>query len=108
MLFTKIISTYGLIISYRYNDEIDYYLDNVIIDRTVKADLAFFDSSELKDRLNNVVNQINGVTKSIPMCLFSIIQSLTWVVVSLIIVSQISPIFPFVIAVLAIGFGSPR
>ena len=53
VLLEKLLGTVSEFISYKYNDAIQYYLDNLMIDKVAAIDLAFFDSSNLKDKLNN-------------------------------------------------------
>ncbi len=102
MFVEKLLDTIQNIVSYKYNDEIDFYIDNLLIDTTVKADLAFFDSSTLRDKMNHAAGLIGGVTKQIPTFLFETIQMLVWNIVSLVIVSQINVFFPFIIILLEI------
>lgn len=53
ILAEKLLDTISDFVSYKYNDAIQYYMDNLMIDKVVSIDLAFFDSSDLKDKLNN-------------------------------------------------------
>lgn len=78
------------LVSLKYGDEIDYFVEHLLIDATVSADLAFFDSSELRDRLGVVSNNSNYVLRRIPMVLCDLIQSLIWVITSIVIVRKIS------------------
>ena len=102
MFVEKLLGTVQNIVSYKYNDEIDFYIDNLLIDTTTKADLAFFDSSTLRDKMNHVAGSIGGVTKNIPTFLFETIQMLVWNIISLVIVSKINAFFPLVIILLEI------
>lgn len=102
IIIQKLLNSINQIIEYKYNDEIDYYIDNILISATAKVDLAFFDSSTQADRVNHVVGLMNNLTKKIPKILFSTIQMLAWNIVSLIIVSQIHPVYPLFIILLSI------
>ena len=53
MLLEKLIHTLSEFVSFKYDDAIHYYLDNVMIDKVSSIDLAFFDSSDLNDKLNH-------------------------------------------------------
>lgn len=53
MLFEKVMDTASQFIAYKYNDEISYYMDNLMVDKVSSVDLAFFDSSDLQDKMNN-------------------------------------------------------
>lgn len=77
------------LVSLKYGDEIDYFIEHLLIDATVSADLAFFDSSELKDRMGVVSANSNYVLRRIPMVLCDLIQALVWVIASIIIVRKI-------------------
>lgn len=102
VLLEKYMNTYQQIISYKYNDEIDYYVDNLLIDTVVNADLAFFDSSKQQDNLNNILGLIGNVTKNIPQYLFATIEMFMWTIISLIIIWEISPILSVIILLLSI------
>lgn len=102
MLVQKCMNTFQKVVAYKYNDEIDYYIDNILIDTTIQADLAFFDSSKLQDKLNHVAGLMGAVTKNIPRFLFEAIQMVIWIIVSLIVISQISPVFPLIVMALSV------
>ena len=53
MLLQNLIEKISEFISFKYNDAIDHYLDNMMIDKVALIDLAFFDSSDLNDKLKN-------------------------------------------------------
>ena len=72
------------LVSLKYSDKIDYFVEHLLIDATASADLAFFDSSELRDRMGVVSNNSNYVLSRIPMVLCDLIQSLIWVIVSIV------------------------
>lgn len=78
------------LVSLKYGDEIDYFIEHLLIDATVSADLAFFDSSELRNRLNVVSNNSNYVLCRIPMVLCDLIQALVWVIASIVIIKEVS------------------
>ncbi len=65
MLIQKILDTISNFISFKYNDAIDYYLDNVMIDKVSAIDLAFFDSSDLNDKLNNSWSLLRSVKEMV-------------------------------------------
>lgn len=50
--FGNAFSTDSRVVSYKYNDALDYYLDNVLTYKISKVDLVFYDSSKLKDKIN--------------------------------------------------------
>lgn len=101
-IIQKLLDMLNNIISYKYNDEIDYYIDNILISTIAKMDLAFFDSSTQADKLAHVVGLMNNLTKHIPQMLFSTIQMLAWNTVSLAIISNVNSIYPLIVVLLSI------
>ncbi len=77
------------IVSYQYNDRVDYYIDNLLIEKIAWADISFFDSSEMADKLRNTSNYMRGTTKSIVMFIFYIIQSFLRIAVSVVIMIEL-------------------
>lgn len=90
------------LVSLKYGDEIDYFIENLLIDATVDAELAFFDSSELRDKLGVVSNNSNYVLRRIPDVLCDLIQALVWVAISFVVVNKISLWIPLVLLFLTI------
>ncbi len=77
------------IVSYQYNDRVDYYIDNLLIEKIAGADISFFDSSEIADKLRNASNYMRGTTKSIVMFIFYIMQSFLRIAVSVLIMIEL-------------------
>lgn len=73
ILLKKLIDTISDFVSFKYNDAINYYLDNVMIDKVSSIDLAFFDSSNLNDMLNNSWSLIHS-TKNMVGFVFDMLQ----------------------------------
>jgi ABC-type multidrug transport system fused ATPase/permease subunit len=65
---SKVLDSVSQYVTYKYNDEISHYLDNVIVDKISSVDLAFFESSQLRDKLQNSWALVNSV------------QNIVWVV----------------------------
>ena len=53
LLLGKLVDALSQYVQYKYNDAIQYYLDNLMVDKMASVDLAFFDSSKLQDKMNN-------------------------------------------------------
>mgnify|MGYP002509355201 CR=1 FL=1 len=70
MVAEKLMATFEKIVSYKYNDEIDYCIDNMLIRATAGTDLSFFDSSGQRDELERVASNMGSVTKDVPRFLF--------------------------------------
>lgn len=81
MLIQKLLDTISDFVSFKYNDAINYYLDNVMIDKVSSIDLAFFDSSDLNDKLNNSWSLIYS-TKLMVMFVFDMLQKAIRLVIS--------------------------
>lgn len=81
MLVQKLLDTISDFVSFKYNDAINYYLDNVMIDKVSTIDLAFFDSSTLNDKLNNSWMLIYS-TKNMVTFVFDMLQKAIRLVIS--------------------------
>lgn len=63
----------------RYGDELQCYIENIMIDKTSRMDLSFFDSSKMADRVRytrstfNVVNEMTWLVFTIISEVFNII-----------------------------------
>lgn len=77
----KLLDKASEFVSFQYNDAIEYYLDNVMIDTASAVDLAFFDSSDLKDKLDRSWMLIY-MTKNMMKIIFNIFQEIIKLVVS--------------------------
>lgn len=81
MLIQKLLDTISDFVSFKYNDAINYYLDNLMIDKVSAIDLAFFDSSDLNDKLNNSWSLIYS-TKLMVTFVFDMLQRAIRLVIS--------------------------
>jgi len=81
ILLEKLLDTISVFITFKYNDAIQYYLDNLMVDKTSSVDLAFFDSSDLKDKLNNSWELISSIQQMVTF-VFDMIQRSIRLVVS--------------------------
>jgi ATP-binding cassette subfamily B protein len=89
MLFQNLVDSVSNYISFKYNDAINYYLDNVMIDKVSSIDLAFFDSSDLKDRLDNSWSLIYSV-KFMVTFVFDMLQKVIRLAISLMLMMTLS------------------
>lgn len=81
MLIEKLLVTISDFVSFKYNDAIQYYLDNLMVDRVSSVDLAFFDSSDMKDQLNNSWSFVFSMKKMVSL-IFEMIQKAIRLVMS--------------------------
>jgi ATP-binding cassette subfamily B protein len=97
MLVQRLLDTVSDYLSFKYNDAIDYYLDNVMIDKVSSVDLAFFDSSDLNDKLNNSWSLIYS-TKNMVTFIFDMFQKAIRLAISFSLMITLSLwLIPFVI-----------
>ncbi len=69
----------------RYGDELWFYIDKVMMDKTSRMDLAFFDSAKMGDKISRTRSNFDAMTNMTWM-VFDIIFSAVSVVVTLVIV----------------------
>ena len=70
----------------RYGDELTFYIERVMMDKTSRMDLSFFDSANMGDRVKHARSNF-GVMEQMTWTIFGIISSLINVIATLIIVS---------------------
>ncbi len=96
-LLDKLFDTISEFISFKYNDAIQYYLDNLMIDKVTSIDLGFYDSSDLKDKLNNTWTLIHSM-KNMVSFVFDMFQKIIRLVISFSLMLSLSFwLFPVVV-----------
>lgn len=101
-LIQSIFSSIEKVVSYKYNDEVSYYLDNILIDKMAHIDLAYFDSSKLKDKMNYTAQMMQPCTLGLLDYMLSITQQMVWLIFATIIVSQLNIVLVIIIILLTI------
>ncbi len=71
----------------RYSDEIRFYIENAMMEKTSRMDLAFFDSAKMGDKVRHARSNF-GVMMDMTWLVFDILSSVINVVATLIIVSR--------------------
>ena len=89
MLIEKLLDTVSNLVSFKYNDSINYYLDNAMIDKVSAIDLAFFDSSDLNDKLDNAWDLMYS-TKNMVSFVFDMLQRIIRLIISFSLVLTLS------------------
>lgn len=89
MLMEKLLDTVSDLVSFKYNDAINYYLDNAMIDKVSAIDLAFFDSSDLNDKLDNAWDLMYS-TKNMVSFVFDMLQRIIRLIISFSLVLTLS------------------
>lgn len=97
--------TFGTVkklITYKYNDEIDYFFDNLLIDKIAKTDLSYFDSSSRSDQMQNAANNIRNTTQHIVFAVFGMMQAVAQLIMSATMIGTLGMGSVFVIILLCI------
>lgn len=101
-LTAKIIIKVNDYIEKQYNIAINHYFEKIIIDKTSKMDLAYFDSSSMADKLNRVGEHFWALEET-TWTVFNIISEIINVIVSFVVVCK----FNILIAMTTIFFMIP-
>lgn len=101
MLVEKLLDTVSDLVSFKYNDAINYYLDNAMIDKVSAIDLAFFDSSDLNDKLDNAWDLMYS-TKNMVSFVFDMLQRTIRLIISFSLVLTLSSWLVPVVIILCI------
>lgn len=83
-------------IEYKYNDKVNYYVENLLLEQFAAVDLGFYDSSEYRDKLNQVWDIKSSVT-ALASLLFAQVQTLLSFIVSLILFARWNAAYALVI-----------
>lgn len=83
-------------IEYKYNDKVNYYVENLLLEQFVAVDLGFYDSSEYRDKLNQVWDIKSSVT-ALASLFFAQVQTLLSFIASLILFARWNAAYALVI-----------
>jgi len=84
-LFTYLLSRFDEYINTRYSDELQFYIEGVMIEKTSRMDLSFFDSASMGDKVRHARSNFNIMTE-MTWLVFNIISEIVNIVATLIIV----------------------
>ena len=84
-LLIYLLSQFDNYVNKRYQDELQFYIDGVMIEKTSRMDLAFFDSAQMADKVQHARNNFNVMTE-ITWLVFDIISEVVNIIATLIIV----------------------
>lgn len=101
LFLEKSIGQFSKYINYRYNDEINFYLDNRLVDKISNIDLSFYDSSILNNKMTNSKRMLKSVQSSVWLS-FSIITSIIKVIVAGILLFELNHLLAIVVLILSI------
>ncbi|MCD8311983.1 MAG: ABC transporter ATP-binding protein/permease [Firmicutes bacterium] len=86
-MLTYILNNFSSYVENRYTDEIRIYFDKILMEKTSRVELSFFDSASENDKLNYVRSHVVSVMYSTVWQTFSILSSAVNVTATLIIVT---------------------
>ena len=90
-------------VSSRYSDELQFYIETVMMEKTSRMDLAFFDSAKMGDKVRHARSNFNIMT-NMTWLVFDILSATVNVITTLVIVSSYKWWLGIVTIVLLIPF----
>lgn len=84
-LLTYLLAQFDQYVNRRYSDELQFYIENVMIEKTSRMDLSFFDSASMGDKVRHARSNFDIMT-GMTWLVFDIISEIINVIVTLIIV----------------------
>ena len=85
LLITHLLARFDDYVEDRYSDELKFYLDETMMDKTSRMDLAFFDSAKIGDKVRHARNNL-GTMMNMAWLVFDIISATINVITTLVIV----------------------
>lgn len=84
-LFTYLLSRFDEYVNTRYSDELQFYIEGVMIEKTSRMDLSFFDSAAMGDKVRHARSNFDIMTE-MTWLVFNIISEIVNIVATLVIV----------------------
>lgn len=85
MMITYLFSRVDEYVNDRYSDELQFYIDGVMIDKSAHMDLAFYDSASMQDRVNRAKSNF-GIMTDMTWLVFNILSEVINIIAIFIIV----------------------
>ena len=82
---TYLLTQFNTYVNSRYSDELRFYIEMVMMDKTSRMDLSFFDSAKMADKVSHARSNFSVMTK-MTWTVFDILSALINVIATLIIV----------------------
>lgn len=101
VLAEKAIGIISEYFTHEYEDKINFYLDNLMVDKISSIDMEFFDTSSLKDHTANSWNLIHQMKQMVTF-VFDITQGLLRVIISVLLLLTLNPFLLPVILLMCI------
>lgn len=89
-LLTYLLAHYDIYIRMRYVNALTMYIENVMIDKTSRVDLAFFDSAKMGDKVR-ITRSNFEIMGSVAWLVFNIFSAIINVIATFVIVTTINP-----------------
>lgn len=86
-LASYLLGQFNVYINARYSDELQFYIETVMMEKTSHMDLAFFDSAKMGDKVRNARSNFNIMT-NMTWLVFDILSATVNVIATLVIVSS--------------------
>lgn len=86
-LAAYLLGQFNVYINARYSDELQFYIETVMMEKTSRMDLAFFDSAKMGDKVRNARSNFNIMT-NMTWLVFDILSATVNVIATLVIVSS--------------------
>ena len=102
-LITYLMAPFNTYVNSRYSDELQFYIEMVMMEKTSRMDLSFFDSAKMGDKVRHARSNF-GVVTQMPWTVFNILSAFINVIATLIIVCTYKWWLGFVTLLLLIPF----
>lgn len=86
-LAAYLLGQFNVYINARYSDELQFYIETVMMEKTSRMDLAFFDSAKMGDKVRHARSNFNIMT-NMTWLVFDILSATVNVIATLVIVSS--------------------
>ena len=87
LFVTYLLEQFDNYINSRYGDELQFYIEKVMMEKTSRMDLSFFDSARMGDKVRHARSNFNAMTQ-MTWLVFSLLSAFINVIATLIIVSS--------------------
>lgn len=81
-LSAYLIAKFDEYINHRYSDELQFYIERVMIDKTSRMDLSFFDSASMGDKVKHARSNFNVMTE-MAWLVFDILSEIAGIIATL-------------------------
>ena len=102
-LATYLMDQFDNYVQRRYSDELKFYMDEIMMDKTSRVDLAFFDSAQMGDKVKYARGNVNALM-DMSWLVFDIISALFNVITTLLVVCSYKWWLGIVVLLLLIPF----